>query len=126
MYDWVDDVAASGTFVKSGAATWTNTYGTSAIPSGWSVVVSDVAPATGLCFRFATSGSFAWRHTSDNYPKTIYYKKNSGSWIAIASTSSGTVCSCSSGDVIQVYGKNTSYNKGDYSFLLGMYMYMES
>ena len=35
-YDWVNGVAATGTFVKNAAATWTN-VGTYAVPSGWTV-----------------------------------------------------------------------------------------
>lgn len=34
---WVKGVSASGTFVKNSAATWENTFGTSSIPSGWTV-----------------------------------------------------------------------------------------
>ena len=34
---WVENVATSGTFVKNSAATWTNTFSTSAIPTGWTV-----------------------------------------------------------------------------------------
>lgn len=33
---WVEGVAASGTFVKSSSATWTN-IGVSGVPSGWTV-----------------------------------------------------------------------------------------
>ena len=39
--DWVSGVAASGTFVKNSAATWEDTFGTSAIPSGWTVETAD-------------------------------------------------------------------------------------
>ena len=35
--NWVSGVAATGTFVKSSEATWTDTFGPNAIPSGWSV-----------------------------------------------------------------------------------------
>jgi hypothetical protein len=35
-YSWVNSVAASGTFVKNSAATWTTT-GNNGIPSGWTV-----------------------------------------------------------------------------------------
>ena len=35
-YDWVKNVASTGTFVKNAAATWTN-VGTYAVPSGWTV-----------------------------------------------------------------------------------------
>lgn len=38
---WVSSVSSSGTFVKNSAATWENTFGTSAIPSGWTVETAD-------------------------------------------------------------------------------------
>lgn len=38
---WLTYVAQSGTFVKNSAATWENTFGTSAIPSGWTVEYAD-------------------------------------------------------------------------------------
>ena len=37
MDGWVSGVASSGTFVKNSAATWTDTFGVNAIPSGWTV-----------------------------------------------------------------------------------------
>ena len=37
-YDWVRDVASSGTFVKNSEATW-NFTGTSGIPTGWTVQI---------------------------------------------------------------------------------------
>lgn len=37
MDGWVSGVNSSGTFVKNAAATWSNTFGTSAIPTGWNV-----------------------------------------------------------------------------------------
>jgi hypothetical protein len=39
--NWVDGVATSGTFVKNAAATWENSFGNSAIPSGWTVETAD-------------------------------------------------------------------------------------
>lgn len=38
--NWVQGVAASGTFVKNSAATWTDT-GTNAVPTGWTVETAD-------------------------------------------------------------------------------------
>lgn len=35
---WVDGVASTGTFVKSSDATWNDTFGVSAIPTGWNVL----------------------------------------------------------------------------------------
>lgn len=39
-YNWVSGVAATGTFIKNSAATWTTT-GTNAVPSGWTVETAD-------------------------------------------------------------------------------------
>jgi hypothetical protein len=39
--NWVNGVATSGTFVKNAAATWENSFGNSAIPSGWTVETAD-------------------------------------------------------------------------------------
>ena len=35
--DWVDGVAANGTFVKNSAATWENAFSVDEIPTGWTV-----------------------------------------------------------------------------------------
>ena len=39
--NWVSGVAAAGTFVKNAAATWENTFGTDAIPTGWAVELAE-------------------------------------------------------------------------------------
>lgn len=39
--NWVTGVAASGTFVKNAAATWTDTFDVSAIPTGWTVELAE-------------------------------------------------------------------------------------
>lgn len=39
--NWVSGVAAAGTFVKNAAATWENTFGTNAIPTGWAVELAE-------------------------------------------------------------------------------------
>lgn len=41
LNSWVTGVSSTGTFVKNAAATWTNTFGTSAIPSGWTVQTAE-------------------------------------------------------------------------------------
>ena len=38
MYNWVQGVQSGGTFYKNANATWSNTFGVSQIPSGWTVV----------------------------------------------------------------------------------------
>ena len=39
--NWVDGVSPTGTFVKNSAATWTDTFGVSAIPEGWTDELAD-------------------------------------------------------------------------------------
>lgn len=41
LSNWVSGVPASGTFVKSPDATWENTFGVSAIPTGWTVEIAE-------------------------------------------------------------------------------------
>lgn len=41
VINWVSGVSSSGTFVKNAAATWENTFGSSAIPSGWTVETAE-------------------------------------------------------------------------------------
>lgn len=36
-YNWADGLPSTGTFIKNANATWTNTFGASAIPTGWTV-----------------------------------------------------------------------------------------
>lgn len=42
LNSWVTGVSSIGTFVKNAAATWEDTFGTSAIPSGWTVQTAEV------------------------------------------------------------------------------------
>lgn len=39
--NWVAGVSPTGTFVKNSAATWTNAFGNSAIPTGWNVETAE-------------------------------------------------------------------------------------
>ena len=45
---WVRNVSSSGTFVKNSAATWENTFGISAIPTGWTVETASVSVVGGV------------------------------------------------------------------------------
>lgn len=40
-YRWVEGVSPTGTFVKNSVATWEDTFGTYAIPEGWTVETAD-------------------------------------------------------------------------------------
>ena len=41
LSSWVSGVPSEGTFVKNAAATWADTFGTSAIPTGWTVETAE-------------------------------------------------------------------------------------
>ena len=41
LSSWVNGVKSVGTFVKNAAATWTDTFGLSAIPTGWTVELAE-------------------------------------------------------------------------------------
>ena len=86
---WLDDVSATGTFVKSKDATWTNDA--AGIPSGWTVQVEggvtpepDPEPQRDyLCFT--STGDSTVAMTQEGTPNTsankvIQYKLNDGQW----------------------------------------------
>ena len=41
LNSWVQGISSTGTFVKNAAATWSDTYSVSAIPSGWTVQTAE-------------------------------------------------------------------------------------
>lgn len=61
-----------------------------------------------LTFEFTTSGTWGFHKKSGANSKGIYYRKNSGSWTLIYSSSSSYV-NVNSGDIIEVYSNNSAY-----------------
>ena len=103
--DWVSDVAATGTFVKSAAATW-NEIGDNGVPTGWTVKVETPGPgqwmdnpSNYLRFKFVTDGQVRWQNKNGD----IQYSKNGGAWTAF----NGTTVSMSAGDEIWFKGDLT-------------------
>ena len=61
-----------------------------------------------LTFEFITSGTWGFHKKSSATTRYIYYRKNSGSWTLINSSSSSYI-NVNSGDIIEVYGNNSAY-----------------
>ena len=104
--DWVNGVAATGTFVKSAAATW-NVTGDDGVPTGWTVKVETPGPGQWmdnpdnfLRFKFVTDGSVRWQNVKGD----IQYSKNGGTtWTAF----NGTTVAMSAGEEIWFKGSLT-------------------
>lgn len=110
--NFTNGVAATGTFVKNGAATWTTT-GVTAVPTGWNVVTEE--PQDYLAFRFVEIGTFYWYTSNESsFTRTIEYKKNDGEWTSITSSADGTVCTVEDGDIIKIRGANQAYATSSY------------
>ena len=60
-----------------------------------------------LTFEFITSGTWIYNKTSGASSRSIYYRKNAGSWTIKSPSSTGI--SVNSGDIIEVYGSNSAY-----------------
>ena len=70
-----------------------------------------------LTFEITEPGNIIWKATKS--AKTIEYKKNTGDWISITSSTAGTQISVSAGDIVQFRGNNTSYISYGYSNYFG-------
>jgi hypothetical protein len=102
---WVSEVAHTGTFVKSAAATW-NVTGDNGVPTGWTVKVETPGPGQWmdnpdnyLRFKFVTDGQVKWQNVKGD----IQYSKNGGAWTAF----NGAVVPMSAGDEIWFKGDLT-------------------
>ena len=67
---------------------------------------------TPLTFEILSDGNIVWKANSTAYTTTIEYRKNSGEWTEITSTTAGTPISVVSGDTIQFRGNNLTYSTG--------------
>ena len=112
--DWVNGVAATGTFVKSEYATWT-LNSTSGIPTGWTTVDEEV-PLIEKYFTITAlgSGTIGWRTSNSSLTKTVQYSKNDGTWTSITSATTAVTISVVNGDVIRFKGDNTAYGTSSY------------
>lgn len=65
-----------------------------------------------LTFEFVTAGTWGWRrNSSDTTARSIYYRKNGGSWTSMSSSgySQQSTISVAVGDIVEVYGERSSY-----------------
>ena len=115
--NWVDGVAATGTFVKSKDATWDVT-GVNGVPEGWTVI-NETPPLT---FTSTGSTSISLIKTGSPDAITLEYKVDDSEWIsytvgdAIDLIDGQEVC------FIAGEGGNSSFGKSSkdyYSFVVG-------
>ena len=110
-YNWVDGVAATGTFVKAAGMTgWTTS--SSGIPNGWAVEEYIDYTKEPLTFKITSGGSINWTASDSSLTKTIEYKLNdSHNWASITSNTgeSAPTIEVNPGDKIQFRGDNTAY-----------------
>jgi len=110
--NWVNGVAATGTFIKDvNMTSWTT--GATGIPSGWVVVYND-NQVDYLTFDVKSNGTITWKASDTNNTKTISYSKNNGVWTDITSTTSGVSISVTAGDEVRFKGSNTVYSSDSY------------
>jgi len=107
--NWVNGVAASGTFIKHPSMTgWTS--GVNGIPEGWET--TDFVPSENyLTFDITSSGTIVWKaSTTATTVATISYSINGGEWTNITSSTAGTSFNVSDGDKVRFKGNNARYS----------------
>ena len=112
-YDWVYNVASTGTFVKNPNMTsWTT--GTKGIPANWTVEDNQEP----LTFNILSAGTINWTASSTSIAKTIDYKLNDNEWVSITSNTgeSAPTITVNSGDKIQFRGNNAQYTTNSFMY----------
>ena len=106
LSNWVQNVAATGTFVKDANATWTT--GTSGIPNGWTTKSNDETKY--LTFEvLEPSTTFTWTDTANN--NSIEYSIDEGTTWATLSSGSSTPA-LNTNDIVIFKGSNLLINDG--------------
>ena len=111
--NWVNGVAASGTFVKNGAAMW-NVWGFIGVPVGWTVEYSykefipniSLTPQEYVTFTATANNSGLGINTKSS-GQTIYFSKNTTLWQEV---NAGDAFAMNSGDSFYVCGILSSNN----------------
>lgn len=92
----------------------------SAIYSKGGVLLWGTAPIdynkTYLTFKILTDGTITYNKASSSASgKTIYYRKNNGSWtsISLSGPSTSSTINVVTGDIIEFYGSNTKYGENN-------------
>ena len=108
-FNWVMNVASTGTFVKNAFMTsWTT--GANGIPSGWTVQDN----IDYLKFKVTGNGNIKWNISGSTSGKVIQYSKNGSSWTSITASTATTI-SVNSGDTVLFKGNNDSYQGSTFS-----------
>ena len=125
--NWVNSVAASGTFIKNSSATWTTT-GNNGVPTGWTAQ-TNAAPEIPYEYQYFTieatgSGNITLKtYGSSSYLNDvyIYYSINGNTWKSYRprSSSSKTIGSLVAGDKVRFACTSTGFSN-NYS---GSYVY---
>lgn len=107
---WLSGVAATGTFVKNGAATWTTT-GVSAIPTGWTVEYHNDEKGYFTIESLEDNNTiYWWKSLSGATSKTIYWAKGNTAFTSVSSTTSGaTLTTLNRGEKLYIWGNNSCY-----------------
>ena len=63
-----------------------------------------------LTFEILSGGTITWTSTNSKNITTLEYSKNSGEWVEITSSTSGTPITVSAGDTVQFRGNYTKSN----------------
>ena len=108
--EWVDGVAATGTFVQNPDMDEWET-GVNGIPVNWTVEGRGDFSMEPLTFNILSDGTINWTASDASITKTIEYKLNNGEWTSITSNtgSSAPTITVNSGDKLQFKGNNAQY-----------------
>ena len=109
IYNWVNGVADTGTFVKNkDMSSWTT--GANGIPEGWEVE-NDGEVKDYLAFKIISAGTIVWKAQNATYTRAIEYKKNDEEWTTITSNTGNSApnISVSAGDTVRFRGNNATY-----------------
>lgn len=106
LYEWVINVAASGTFVKEDHTNWST--GDSGIPTGWTVV-NQYGSQYLTIESLEDNNAIGWK-SNDSNTKTIQWSTDKITWTSATSSTSGTsLTTLNTGDKLYIKGTNNTY-----------------
>jgi len=107
--NWVNGVAATGTFIKNKNATWQN-IGLNGIPENWVVYNKEYLTIESHEDNNIISLACTVKEGETPDPMTIYYSTNEGAtWNEITTTTTTTLATLNTGDKIIFKGNNPAY-----------------
>ncbi len=111
--DWLDGVAATGTFTQAPGVAWPT--GANGIPSGWTVVGGGsggaVTSATPLTIEAAVAGAtVTFKNKASG---TVTFKQDGGASQTIPVGGTVSIILASAGSKVEFFGDNTTYGPSD-------------